>query len=249
MRDEDDAGGARSHSVGDAITRDELVEPLVAALDRAELVDEAAGALARYGNRIIPEIERRLRDIETPQDIRRELPAVLVRIGTAEAEQALIGSLLQADVTLRHRVIASLNKLRTVASRGPPRSVDHQPAARGRDRRALPLVSGARAAQGAAQEDDPVLQAMHHAMDQELDRIFRLMALLLPHVGLHDAYVGLRSSDELVRANSLELLDNVLEPELRQLLVPLLDRRSRSRSGSRSPIAWSARRSIPPSRR
>ena len=64
---------------------------------------------------------------------------------------------------------------------------------------------------------------MQHAMDQELDRIFRLMALLLPHVGLHDAYVGLRSSDELVRANSLELLDNVLDPELRQLLVPLLD--------------------------
>ena len=29
--------------------------------------------------------------------------------------------------------------------------------------------------------------------------------------------------DELVRANSLELLDNVLDPELRQLLVPLLD--------------------------
>jgi hypothetical protein len=64
---------------------------------------------------------------------------------------------------------------------------------------------------------------MQHAMEQELDRIFRLMALLLPHVGLHDAYVGLRSSDELVRANSLELLDNVLAPELRQLLVPLLD--------------------------
>ena len=51
---------------------------------------------------------------ELPLDIRRELPAVLVRIGTAEAEQALIGSLLQADVTLRHRVIASLNKLRTL---------------------------------------------------------------------------------------------------------------------------------------
>ena len=42
-------------------------------------------------------------------------------------------------------------------------------------------------------------------------------------MGLHDAYIGLRSSDELVRANSLELLDNVLDPELRHLLVPLLD--------------------------
>ena len=32
-------------------------------------------------------------------------------------------------------------------------------------------------------DDDPVLQAMHHAMDQELDRIFRLMGLLLPPWG------------------------------------------------------------------
>ena len=34
---------------------------------------------------------------------------------------------------------------------------------------------------------------------------------------------GSARRDELVRANSLELLDNVLDPELRQLLVPLLD--------------------------
>src|SRR4029453_12426625 len=72
-------------------------------------------------------------------------------------------------------------------------------------------------------DDDPVVEAMENAMGQELDQIFRLMGLLLPHVGLHGAYVGLRSSDELVRANSLDLLDNVLAPELRQLVVPLLD--------------------------
>ena len=60
-----------------------LVEPLIAALDRSELVDEAAGALAAYGNHIIPDIERHLRDDRTSQEIRRELPTVLVRIGTA----------------------------------------------------------------------------------------------------------------------------------------------------------------------
>ncbi len=49
------------------------------------------------------------------------------------------------------------------------------------------------------------------------------MALLLPHAGLHDAYVGLRSSNPVVRGNAIEFLDNVLKPELRQLLVPLLD--------------------------
>jgi len=60
-------------------------------------------------------------------------------------------------------------------------------------------------------------------MEQELERIFRLMALLLPQAGLHDAYVGVRSSNPTVRANALEFLDNVLKPELRQVLVPLLD--------------------------
>ena len=60
-------------------------------------------------------------------------------------------------------------------------------------------------------------------MEQELERIFRLMALLLPQAGLHDAYVGVRSSNPTVRANALEFLDNVLQPELRQVLVPLLD--------------------------
>ena len=203
--------------------RDELDRAAGSALGRDELTDDVADALARYGNSIIPEIERRLRDDDARSEIRRELPTVLVRIGTPEAEQALIGGLLQADVTLRHRVIASLNKLRTMHPevKLDPSTINLALAAEIAGHYRSYQVLGPFKAR--LKEDDPVLQAMEHAMEQELDRIFRLMALLLPHVGLHDAYVGLRSSDELVRANSLELLDNVLEPELRQVLVPLLD--------------------------
>jgi hypothetical protein len=60
-------------------------------------------------------------------------------------------------------------------------------------------------------------------MEQELERIFRLMNLLYTQEGLHDAYVGLRASNPSIRANALEFIDNVLKPELRPLLVPLLD--------------------------
>jgi len=206
-----------------AVARDELIEPLLAILGRDELTDEAATALALYGNALVPEIERRLRDEGAPIDPRRELPTVLVRIGTPEAEQALIGSLLQADVTLRHRVIASLNKLRTVHPevRLDPSTINLLLAAEIAGHYRSYQVLGPLKAR--LTEEDPVLQAMQRAMEQELDRIFRLMALLLPHVGLHDAYIGLRSKDELIRANALELLDNVLSPDLRQVLVPLLD--------------------------
>lgn len=206
-----------------AVVRDDLVGPLFAVLGRDELTDDVATALALYGNELVPEIERRLRDERAPIDPRRELPTVLVRIGTPEAEQALIGSLLQADVMLRHRVIASLNKLRTLHPevRLDPSTINLLLAAEIAGHYRSYQVLGPLQARLAP--EDPVLQAMERAMEQELDRIFRLMALLLPHVGLHDAYIGLRSKDELVRANALELLDNVLSPDLRQVLVPLLD--------------------------
>jgi hypothetical protein len=72
-------------------------------------------------------------------------------------------------------------------------------------------------------DDDPGLEGLRRSMDQELERIFRLMALLVPGPGLHDAYVGVRSGNPTVRENALEYLDNVLKPDLRRLLLPLID--------------------------
>ena len=80
-------------------------------------------------------------------------------------------------------------------------------------------------------------------MEQELERIFRLMALLLPQTGLHDAYVGVRSSNVTVRANALEFLDNVLKPELRHVLVPVLDAQVTVDERIESPTGWSGLRS------
>jgi len=131
--------------------------------------------------------------------------------------------LLQADGTLRHRVIASLNKLRVLH---PDIRVDSGvievllAAEIAGHYRSYQVMGPLRAR---LKEDDPVLEAMRHAMEQELERIFRLMALLFPATGLHDAYVGVRSSNPIVRANALEFLDSTLKPELRQVLVPLLD--------------------------
>jgi ATP:ADP antiporter, AAA family len=223
IADEDDDVARQAIRSARAVTRDELVAPLMAALARPELTDDAAGALARYGNALVPSIARSLGDETLAVEIRRELPSVLVRIGTPDAEQVLIGSLLEADITLRHRIVSSLNKLRVLHPdlRVDPSTVELLLAAEiAGHYRSYQVLGPLRAK---LREDDPVVQAMHHTMEQELERIFRLLALLSPHAGMHDAYVGLRSTNSIVRANSLELLDNVLKPELRNVLVPLLD--------------------------
>ncbi len=70
-----------------------------------------------------------------------------------------------------------------------------------------------------------MLDALREAMEQELERIFRLLGLLYPRVDAHGAYVGLQSKSASVHDNALEFLDNVLKVQLRDLLVPLLDGR------------------------
>ncbi len=205
------------------VGRAELVAPLIEALGRTDLADEAAAALAEYGESILPELDDRLRDESVPVEVRRELPSVLLRIGTPDAEHILIQGLLAADVTLRHRVVASLNKLRDMHPdiRIDASVVELLLAAEIAGHYRSYQVLGPLRAQ--LKDDDPVLEALRHSMEQEIERIFRIMALLLPQSGLHDAYVGLRSVNPVIRANALEFLDNVLKPELRQVLVPLLD--------------------------
>ena len=71
--------------------------------------------------------------------------------------------------------------------------------------------------------DEAALVRLRDTMTQEVERIFRLMKLLLPGPDLHSAYEGLRSSAPDIRANAVEYLEHALPPRMRELLMPLLD--------------------------
>ena len=221
--DEDVAVARQAVLAAYGMPREELATPLIMALGRADIADEAADALARLGNEVVPVVAGALRNDYLPAEVRRELPSVLLRVGTFEAQQALVESLLESDGTVRHRIIASLNKLRSARPDivVDPGVVELLLAAEiAGHYRSYQVLGPLRAH---LKDDDPVLEALRHSMEQELERIFRLMALLFPQTGLHDAYVGVRSSNTAVRADALEFLENVLKPELRHVLVPLLD--------------------------
>ncbi|MBA2355567.1 MAG: HEAT repeat domain-containing protein [Acidobacteria bacterium] len=206
-------GAAQARRVVDCL------EGLLAALARPEVADEAVAALAGFGQPVVPLLEGALADTTLPLDSRRELPAVLVRIGTPDAGRALVAGLLDADAPLRHRVIASLNKLK---QRHPQMDVD---------RTAIELLLAAEIAGHyrsyqvllPLSHDQTVASALRQSIEQEIERIFRLIALLSPARSVHDAYVGVRSANELIRANALEYLDHVLKAELRAVLLPLID--------------------------
>lgn len=197
----------------------ELLDVLLLALGRADVVEDTIGALAALGEDAVPLLEAALVDAALPLDTRREIPAVLVRIGSYGAHRALLSGLLDADAPLRHRVISSLNKLK---GRQPdlelePTTIELLLAAE--------IAGHYRSYQLLVQlgQSGPVVAALRHSMEQELERIFRLIGLLARRAAVHDAYIGVRSTDSLIRANALEYLENVLKPELREVLLPLID--------------------------
>jgi AAA family ATP:ADP antiporter len=180
-------------------------------------------ALGRFGDSILGGLRDHLCDSAVPIQARREIPSILLALGTSAAASVLLDNLLQGDTTLRFRTIASLNKLCRL---NPQIELDVQML---ETVLAAEILGHYRSYQilatiGATPDSaDPLGKALKESMQQELERIFRLLNLLHPHLDLHSAYVGLQSASVSVHDNALEFLDNVLKSQLRDMLVPLLD--------------------------
>jgi AAA family ATP:ADP antiporter len=199
----------------------------VVALHAQLLTDEDAG-VAREAVRAVarhprPDFLPRLLDLLTHSELAQDAAEVLARMGTPAAAKALNDAVLEGDTALRFRVIAALNTLHQT----------HPELERDR-----PLIDTVLSAEifghyrsyqllGAMgdrlDEADPVVKGLRESMPQEVERIFRLLALLHPHVDLHSAYYGVQSDNQIVHDNALEFLDNVLEKNIRRLVVPLVD--------------------------
>jgi ATP:ADP antiporter, AAA family len=199
-----------------------LAPALLEFLAHRELAAEAAQALATLGDRGVPLLADCLSNASLPIDMRKAIPPILVSIGTQEATHALTDNLLETDTSLRFQVISALNKIH----QGHPEiELDTQ---------LLETVLAAEIlghyrsyqileALKVSECDEPVSRALGESIQQDLERIFRLLGLLYPRLDLHSVYLGLQSKNAVLYDNSLEFLENVLKAPLRGMLVPLLD--------------------------
>ncbi|MGH9502883.1 MAG: Npt1/Npt2 family nucleotide transporter [Terriglobales bacterium] len=200
-----------------------MVPDLLDRLAHHEVRAEAAQALGQFGDSIVGALRDHLGDSSVAIEARREIPAIMVKIGTASAAEVLMANLLESDTALRFRILCAMNKLRRLH---PEIEADAQTlemvlaAEILGHYRSYQILDKLGSADGS---QDPVVRALTESMQQELERIFRLLGLLYPHLDIHSAYLGLQSKSLSVHDNALEFLDNVLRSQLREMLVPLLD--------------------------
>lgn len=58
---------------------------------------------------------------------------------------------------------------------------------------------------------------------QSLERVFRLLGLLYPPADIYYAYHAITSGSLHLKANALEFLDNVLHPDIKRSLIPVIE--------------------------
>lgn len=199
------------------------VDLLVPRLANARIGGDAADALAAIGEPAVPALGAAIEDETLPIEARRQIPPILARIGTDFAQRALYEHLLVGDVVLRYRSIAALARLQR-----------HRPGSHV-DRQAVEMVLAAEitghyrsyqilgSIQDALSGDETVNNGLKQSIRQERERIFGLLGLLSGDSAVEEAYAALASESATIRANALELLDNVLTPDLRRLVLPLVD--------------------------
>ena len=223
LADDDPEVASAAVTAAAKASRLDLVAAVATRLEDDIVRRAAHDALTAFGPPALPALERLVDDPAVPLTVRREIPDIVARIGTEVGARFLVDHLLEADVTLRLRVIGALATLR---ARHPEIAVD---------RAAIEMVLMAevmghyRSYQilgtltSPLQSTDPVAVTLETSMRYEVERIFRLMAIRWPRFDVESAYVGVMADDARVRANALEFLDAVLKPQVRTLVLPLLD--------------------------
>lgn len=206
----------------------EFLSGIIESLGEPRLLSAARIALAQYGDEAVPALGDRLKDRATPTSIRKQIPAVLARIGTVKCAAALAESIVESDPELRYEVIKALNKIHTRDPTLVPSGtnichmLDYELLGYYRSFQILAAL-GIQNGEPSAQAQLLVVAAVEERMEQEFERVFRLLSLLYPSRDIYNAYVGLTSHRPQLQANALEVVEHLLPSDLYRRVVTGVD--------------------------
>ncbi|UCD84980.1 MAG: hypothetical protein JSU92_01970 [Deltaproteobacteria bacterium] len=199
-----------------------LIPPLLTKLGKRKTRSIAISSLANYGEYVLTILEETINDKKIDILIRRSIPRVLSQIGTQSALNVLMRSIEQDDSLLRYRIIKAIGTIRTRlpnAYLNPERvkEIIHKEIAQYYKtlRIALDLEGFSKV--------EILKTALEERLDELLEEIFVLLGFIYPPKTISVIFTNLRSTLSFERANATELMDNLLEREMKRLLLPILE--------------------------
>ncbi|MFH1321861.1 MAG: Npt1/Npt2 family nucleotide transporter [Bacteroidota bacterium] len=217
-----------------------FIDHLLNCLMNNDLRDVAAVALANYGKEIIHSLSGIVNNPETNVELVRKLPLIIEKIGSQPSVDFLFKLLQFEDVAVRLEALRSLNELKI---KFPYIEVNKKPVVKLIIEEANLYLDtlGVLYAQSNIDpnaftisnenlQNDRILDArkslielLERRLDGILERIFRLLGLTYPPQEIFPIYDGIRNKNPDFRVNAVEFLDNLLEINLKRILMPIIE--------------------------
>ncbi|MFT5167535.1 MAG: AAA family ATP:ADP antiporter [Saprospiraceae bacterium] len=212
-----------------------FIYPLVQLLSKPSFNTSVRTALVHYGNDIVPALEKMVQEGKIDLKLMREIPAVIKKIGTQQSVNFLFDLMHEDDLMVRQEALRGLNFVNNnfLHLKFSQREIDSillREVQLYQETLIALFVEG----QIDAASKNPVktekvearkglIHLLKKRLDRNLERIFRLLGLIHPNGDIYMIYKGIRSRKSDLRFSALEYMDNLLDPDLKKKLIPLLE--------------------------
>ena len=217
----------------------EFINKISVFLDHDNYKNSAKKALLNYGPAILESFSEIIRNETWNPELIHHIPSIVEEIGTQPSVEMLFHLLDHNDIGLKMEALRSLNNLKI----NHPQLRFHQKDVIRRIMNeahiyletlaALYMQITAMDMQNANPAESKLekqLEArkslvvlLERRLDGNLERIFRLLGLKYPPDDILSIYQGLQSKKQDTRINAVEFLDNLLETNLKKVLVPIVE--------------------------
>jgi len=215
----------------------DCISPLVQFLGNQELEETAREALQQFGLTAIPTLVATMEDSSVGIEVRKNIPRVIAAMGLQESVDVLVNQLEYPDPFVRFEIIRSLNRLRSSHPffKFDEKFIGERILEEAREYVSILAVFYTYTRDSVQkfstlQQEEKIytarrnlIHALEKQLDRNLERIFRLLGLKYPPQDIYNAYLGIQSSEADLRANAVEFLDSLLAPDLKRLIIPILE--------------------------
>ncbi len=204
------------------LKREKDIPAIIRKLGPPPTREDAISALHKYDLSALPALEESLHDARLELPLRRAVVEVLARLGTQEAADVLAEDLGPGAGELDLEIVDALDRIRSEKAdvRFPVRVVKRKMFSLVQkycrtflDLQSLPPD----------QENEPVRREQELDLEVTFTDIFKLLGLYYPHGDIHKAYQNIKAGTRHSVAYAVELLDNTLKKDEREIILSLVE--------------------------
>jgi len=223
-----------------------FVPTLVEMLGNSNVRVSVRNALAEYGTSVLGTLVPTMTDGRLPMLVRRQIPRLIGMITHQESADALIRNLEYNGADMKYKIIRALEDLRTVPTdiRFDPGILEKYVVGGIRNYYQLTMIltawneSVSPRNASAMPAPDLLQKVLQERLDRDKEMVFRLLRLIYPPETMYNAYRGVTSSNPRVREDAVELLDNILNHNIKRMLFPIIDEASETLFMVRAAALW-----------